>query len=357
MRGDNRESVTEKKDELRLAGSQRGRRISTPKRKELLTAIESARREGQTVHDIAETLKVTPRAIYRWQSSMKPVHGGGGGHNRMTPDEEKKIVEFVRANPDFRCRRVAYELERRKIAFVGKTKVAEIMKKHGLNHVFERKHSRPVVPAASLLMHEPWRKNYVWGMDWTWVNVANDFMFLLIVVDWYSRKIVSWGLFKSITSSEVIATVTDAVAQEEIDFLPPEALRPIVVADHGSANTATRTKSNIDVLGLTLWLSGIGRPTGNARTERTIGTLKAEEITLQDQYESENEARKNIESAIYNYNFRRPNAGNGGFAPNEVHMHGRAKLTNERQQARKQTRAMRRSYWKSVDGTTQRTLT
>lgn len=348
LRSDHREPAAEKKDELELVGSQKGRHISTLKRNELLVAIEEARRDGKTVTEIADSLKVTPRAIYRWQDGMKPRHGGGGGHNRITPEEKEKIVAFVRAHPDMRCRRIAYELERRKIACVGRTKVAEIMKEHGLNHTFERRHAKPVIPPASLMLHEPWKPNYVWGMDWTWLRVKNEFMLLLIVVDWYSRKIVSWGLFKTITSAEVIATVTDAVAAEDIDLLPPAALRPIVVADHGSANASARTKSNIEILGLTLWLSGIGRPTGNARTERTIGTLKAEEITLQDQYESETEARASIERAIKDYNFKRPNAGNGGFAPHEVHVHGRSKLTKERQEARKQTRAMRRSFWRSV---------
>ncbi|SMF31047.1 hypothetical protein, partial [Pseudobacteriovorax antillogorgiicola] len=42
----------------------------------------------------------------------------------------------------------------------------------------------------------------------------------------------------------------------------------------GSANISRYTRSNIEVQGLELWLSGVGRPTGNARTERVIGTLK-----------------------------------------------------------------------------------
>jgi transposase InsO family protein len=70
------------------------------------------------------------------------------------------------------------------------------------------------------------------------------------------------------------------VAKEKIDRLPAGSLRPRIVADHGSANTAKFTRENIEVQGFDLWLSGIGRPTGNARTERAIGTLKEEEIKL-----------------------------------------------------------------------------
>ena len=49
-----------------------------------------------------------------------------------------------------------------------------------------------------------------------------------------------------------------------------------------------------------------------------MGTLKREEIKLQEQYASEKEGRSRIGATIWNYNFRRPNAGNGGFAPNSV---------------------------------------
>lgn len=108
--------------------------------------------------------------------------------------------------------------------------------------------------------------------------------------------------------------VRQAVAKEYIDFLPHGALRPFVVADHSSASTAAYTKNEIEIQGLKLWLSGIGRPTGNARTERVIGTLKREEIYLQEQHENEETAYKWIGAKIYDYNFHRPNQGNGGFA-------------------------------------------
>jgi transposase InsO family protein len=79
-------------------------------------------------------------------------------------------------------------------------------------------------------------------------------------------------------------------------------MKPIVVADHGSANASKYTKHNIEIQGLKLWLSGIGRPTGNARTERVIGTLKREEINLQEQYANETEAKNSLGTAIWDYN-------------------------------------------------------
>ena len=309
--------------------------------------IEAAVNQGESFEAVCRVLELNPRAVYRWKTgeTSKQSHGGGGGKNKITPLEETRVVAFARKFPEFRCRRIAYELERQARVFIGKTKVAEILKEHGLNHEFERGHKKPDVIPGEMLLHEPWRKNLLWGMDWTYLKIGGQFWFLLVLLDWYSRKILAWGLFPQITQFEVVAVVTEAVATEEIDLLPEGAMKPRIVADHGSANTAAYTKANIKIQGLELWLSGIGRPTGNARTERVMGTLKREEIDLQEQYENETEGRQKIGSKIWDYNFRRPNSGNGGFAPNSVHLQGRSALTKRRKQCRQTTENRRRSHW------------
>lgn len=350
MRVFDRTSPVEKKRELGLSGDLRGRHLSAPLREAFLSDIEEAVKGGETIEKACRVLELNPRAVYRWKSgaTSKSHHGGGGGQNRITPLEEKRVVTLARRFPHFRCRRIAYELERKSLVFIGKTKVAEILKKHGLNHAFERGTKEPPDIPGEILLHEPWRKNLLWGTDWTYLRIGERFWFLLVMLDWYSRKIVSWGLFPEITRFEVVAVITNAVALEGIDELPERAMKPRVVADHGSANVAAYTRKNIEVQGLDLWLSGIGRPTGNARTERVIGTLKREEIKLQEKYESEQEARSRISAAIWDYNFRRPNSGNGGFAPNSVHVQGRRALTERRKKARQHTENRRRNHWDQV---------
>jgi transposase InsO family protein len=342
-----RAAASEKKRELGLTGDLRGRHLPLSIRQSLLAIIAEAKTSGMSLEKSCRVLELNWRAVYRWKSRkhLKENHGGGGGKNKITPLEEKRILRLAKKFPQLRCRRIAYSLERNALAFVGKTKVAEVMKANGLNHQFVRGAKKPVEPPGEILLHEPWAPNLLWGMDWTWVHVGNGFYFLLVIVDWYSRLIVAWGLFQQITRFEVTATITDAVAAEKVDALPDGAMRPRIVADHGSANCAKYTRSNIEVQGLQLWLSGIGRPTGNARTERTIGTLKHEEISLQDQYSNEDEARQRITATIIDYNHRRPNAGNGGFAPTMIHTFGRKFMIERRENARQLTREKRRKHW------------
>lgn len=345
-----RTTASEKKREFGLVGDLRGRHLSAAVRAEVLKWIQDAEQAGEKLETVCGWLQLNPRAVYRWKSGTTsfPHHGGGGGRNRITPLEESRVLRLVRKFPQFRCRRIAYELERKSLVFIGKTKVSEIMKAHGLNHAFIRGEKKPADIPGEILLHEPWKKNLLWGTDWTYLRIGDRFWFLLIILDWYSRKIVSWGLFPEITKFQVVAVITNAVAVEGIDELPEGAMKPRVVADHGSANIASYTKKNIEVQGLDLWLSGIGRPTGNARTERVIGTLKREEIKLQSHYNSETEARSRIAAAIWDYNFRRPNAGNGGFAPNSVHLQGRRALTERRKAARQHTENRRRNHWDQV---------
>jgi len=336
----------EKKESLGLEGPLFGRHLTREQRLALVAFIDEAR-QSESLAAICRALEIHSRAYYRWKSgNMKSTHGGGGGLNKITPKEEKKVVALAKRKPEWHCRRIAYHLERKSKVFIGKTKVAEVMKAHGLNHPFERKIPAQQKLPEDMLLFEPWRKNLLWGMDWTWVNVEGKFMFLLVLLDWYSRRIISWSLNRKITQFEVVTLVTEAVVIEQIDQLKSGELKPIVVADHGSANTAQYTKANIEIQGLKLWLSGIGRPTGNARTERVIGTLKREEINLQEQYANEADAKTSIGQTIFDYNAHRPNQGNGGFAPNLVHYVGRAVLTKNRIAARQRTQAMRRKHWK-----------
>jgi transposase-like protein len=110
---------------------------------------------------VCRVLELNPRAVYRWKSGQyeKSRHGGGGGLNKITPLEEKRVLTLARKLPQWRCRRIAYELERKSLVFIRKTRVAEILKVHGLNHEFVRGAKRDQPEPADMLSHEPWRKN------------------------------------------------------------------------------------------------------------------------------------------------------------------------------------------------------
>lgn len=83
-------------------------------------------------------------------------------------------------------------------------------------------------------------------------------------------------------------------------------------------------------------------------TERVIGTLKREEINLQEQYANETEAKNSIGVAIRDCNMNQPNQGNGGHSPNAVHHLDRAAIMKRRTRARQKVVELRRNHWEQV---------
>jgi hypothetical protein len=107
-----RTSVAEKKRQLGLSGDLRGRHLSAALRQALLEVIQQAKCAGVSLETACEILELNPRAVYRWKSgaTSRPRHGGGGGLNRITPLEEKRVLTLARKFPQMRCRRIAYTL-------------------------------------------------------------------------------------------------------------------------------------------------------------------------------------------------------------------------------------------------------
>ena len=162
----NRTCCNEKKESLGLEGPLYGRHLTKTQR-EALRAFVDEHIKHHLVKKICDALEVHPRSYYRWkENGLKESHGGGGGKNKITPKEEKAVVNLAKKNPDWHCRRIAYHLEKNAKAFIGKTRVAEIMKAHGLSHPFEQKPAKIIIPPEDMLLHEPWRSNLIWGMDW-----------------------------------------------------------------------------------------------------------------------------------------------------------------------------------------------
>lgn len=151
-------------------------------RRALLAIIDDEKAKGASIAAICAVLEVNPRAVYRWRKSPRDAgHGGGGGLNKVTEREIRRVVKLAEKFPQLRCRRLAYSLERSGSAYIGETKVAEILKANGLGHEFVRGKAKPDIPPDDYLKYEPWRRNLVWGADWTWVHVDGSFMYLRIV--------------------------------------------------------------------------------------------------------------------------------------------------------------------------------
>jgi putative transposase len=154
------------------------------------------------------------------------------------------------------------------------------------------------------------KPNQVWSTDITYIKLEKGFVYLAAVIDWNTKKILSWRL-----SNTMDVSLTTSVLNEALSLYPkPE----IVNTDQGSQYTAS---AHVDILkshNIQISMDGKGRSIDNICIERFWRSIKYEEIYLND-YKSMNELRYSINKYMEKYNSRRLHSALGNKTPNEVY--------------------------------------
>ena len=154
------------------------------------------------------------------------------------------------------------------------------------------------------------RVNKVWSTDITYIKLEKGFVYLAAIIDWHSKKILSWKL-----SNTMDITLVTGVLKEALALYPkPE----IFNTDQGSQYTA---KEHIRILkkhDIKISMDGKGRATDNICIERFWRSIKYEEIYL-NEYKNMKVLRKAIENYMIKYNSKRLHSAIDYKTPNEVY--------------------------------------
>jgi putative transposase len=151
--------------------------------------------------------------------------------------------------------------------------------------------------------------NHVWGIDVTYVRLRTGWLYLVAVLDWYSRYVVSWELDQTLALPFVLAAVERALVQAT----------PIIWnSDQGSHFTSPQYLQRLTMAGVQISMDGKGRALDNVFTERLWRTVKYEEIYLRD-YASPRAARQGLEAYFAFYNHLRPHQALQYRTPAEVY--------------------------------------
>lgn len=151
--------------------------------------------------------------------------------------------------------------------------------------------------------------NHVWGIDITYIRLQRGWMYLVAVLDWYSRYVVSWAMDQSLEIDFVLDAVQRALAV---------ATPKIFNSDQGSHFTSPKYIQILKDAGVCISMDGKGRATDNIFTERLWRSLKYEEVYLHN-YESPREARRRIDEYLNFYNYRRLHQSLDYKTPAEVY--------------------------------------
>ena len=153
------------------------------------------------------------------------------------------------------------------------------------------------------------RPNQVWATDITYVGLAQGFMYLVAILDWYSRYVLSWRLSNSLEESFCIEALEEALAWQ-----CPE----IFNSDQGGQFTSKGFTSRLEDRGVAISMDGRGRVFDNIFIERLWRTVKYEDIYLKD-YETVPELRRGLGDYFTFYCYERPHQSLGDRTPWEVY--------------------------------------
>lgn len=152
------------------------------------------------------------------------------------------------------------------------------------------------------------RPNQVWGIDITYIRLTGGWMYLVAVLDWYSRYVISWELDQTLEMPFVLRAVDTALA-----LATPE----IWNSDQGSHFTSPQYTERLLVAQARISMDGKGRALDNILTERLWRTVKYEEVYLKA-YASPREARQGLTQYLNFYNQERPHQSLNYWTPAQV---------------------------------------
>lgn len=224
--------------------------------------------------------------------------------------------------PYYGSRRMAEALKRKGYK-INRKKAQRLMKKMGLEAIYpgpnlsKRQHMARKYPylLTDLEIKEP---NFVWSSDITYIRLKNGFMYLVAIIDLFSRYVLSWKLSNSLEVDFCIEATENALSKS---VRKPE----IFNTDQGSQFTSDEFTNLISSNGIKLSMDGKGRAFDNIFIERLWRSLKYEEVYLKA-YETVVEARLSIDEYFYRYNNKRPHQSLDYKYPVEVHCGEKEKL-------------------------------
>ncbi len=232
----------------------------------------------------------------------------------------RQIDEQFLETPYYGSRQMVYHLRRQGYR-VGRKRIRRLMAKMGLAVIYQRPRTsapHPQNPVYPYLLRglAVTRPDQVWCADVTYIPMRRGFLYLVAVMDWFSRMVLSWRLSNTLEPAFCVEALTQALSLYDA----PE----IFNTDQGSQFTSLPFTSLLQEAGARISMDGRGRWMDNIFIERLWRSLKYECVYL-NAFETGSEARLGIGQWMERYNHQRPHSTHRGATPEEVYT-GRDKI-------------------------------
>ena len=198
---------------------------------------------------------------------------------------------------------------------IGRRHVKTLMKRMGIEALYRRPRTTKPAPGHTIYPYllrgmEVTRPNQVWAMDITYIPMARGFVYLAVVLDWFSRRVLSWRLSVTMEAAFCVETLEDALSRH--------GKSDIFNTDQGSQFTGAAFTGVLIKNGIAISMDGKGAWRDNVFVERLWRSIKYEEVYLHA-YDSVSEARNSIGRYLDFYNGRRPHSSLDGATPDHAY--------------------------------------
>jgi len=198
---------------------------------------------------------------------------------------------------------------------IGRRHVATLMKRMGIEALYRRPRTTKPEPGHKIYPYllrgmAITRPNQVWAMDITYIPMARGFVYLAVVLDWFSRRVLSWRVSITMEATFCVETLQEALAK----YGKPETVN----TDQGSQFTGVDFTGVLIKNGIAISMDGKGAWRDNVFVERLWRSVKYEEVYLRA-YDSVSEARASIGRYLDFYNGRRPHTSLDRRTPDQAY--------------------------------------
>lgn len=260
----------------------------------------------------------TPELSLKVQAELLDLNRSGLYYQPVPPSTEEvaikhRIDEIYTQYPFYGSRRITVTLNKEQAA-INRKAVQRHMREMGIAgicpgpNLSKRRLEHRIYPYLLRDVTSSY-PNHVWGVDITYIRLRRGWMYLVAVLDWFSRYVVSWELDQSLEMTFVLAAVEQALSSG----------RPVIWnSDQGSHFTSPQYIQMLEGAGVQISMDGKGRALDNIFTERLWRTIKYEDVYLKD-YGSPREARQGLRKYLEFYNNERPHQSLDYRTPAEVY--------------------------------------
>jgi putative transposase len=254
-------------------------------------------------------LLMVPRSTYYYEST---------GESPENLALMERIDRLYLAHPENGSRMMVKVLAREGIN-VNRKRVQRLMNLMGIRSlapqrkttVANKEHFKYPYLLRGMLIDRP---NMVWCADITYVPFKKGFLYLVAIMDWHSRKVLTWRLANTMTSDFCVAALEEALAL----YGTPD----IFNTDQGSQFTANPFVKVLLGAEVAISMDGVGRAIDNVFIERLWRTVKYDHVYL-NPANSGNELRDGLNVFLNYYNEERPHSSLGDMTPDEVYYQSR----------------------------------